>query len=123
MKKLLVSLMMVVICLPLSAHHSTAVNFTREIIEIQGEIEQIRFQNPHTSFVIKTAEANETGLYWLVESDARSTYERKGLDLGAVDAGAAVTITGRKGLRPNTMYLREIRFEDGRVFTSSGLEE
>lgn len=109
--------------LSLSAHHSTATNFTREIIRISGTIEQIRFLNPHTSFVILTDEANETGPYWLVESDARSTYQRKGLNLDEIAQGARAEISGRRGIRPNTLYLREIRFEDGRVFTSDGLEE
>ena len=73
--------------------------------------------------MVLTDEANETGPYWLVESDARSTFQRKGLNLDEIEQGTGVEISGRRGLRPNTMYLREIRFEDGRVFTSDGLEE
>ena len=120
---LLLALCGLLACQQLWAHHSTAANFTREIIEISGRIEQIRFLNPHSSFVVLTDEANETGPYWLVESDARSTYQRKGLNLDEIEQGIRVEISGRRGLRPNTMYLREIRFEDGRVFTSDGLEE
>ena len=102
------------------AHHSTATNFTQEIIEVSGVVEQIRFQNPHTSIVVKVAVAAGEAPFWLVESDARSTYVRRGVDLDAIAMGSKVTVTGRKGVRPNTMFLREVVFEDGTRFTSSG---
>ncbi len=102
------------------AHHSTTANFTQEIIEIAGTIEQVRFQNPHTSFVVKVVAADGAAPYWLVESDARSTFERKGVDLEGVTIGSKVTVSGRKGVRPNTMFLRELLLEDGTRFTSSG---
>jgi hypothetical protein len=118
MRTLLATL--VLAALPVQAHHSTATNFTQEIIEISGTIEQIRFQNPHTSFVVKTEAAPGQAPYWLVESDARSTFQRKGVDLGAVAAGSQVKVSGRKGVRPNTLFLRDMALEDGTVFTSSG---
>ena len=105
------------------AHHSTAANFTREIIEIAGSISQVRFLNPHTSILILTETDSGDSLYWLVESYARSTYERKGVDLESIEVGTEVTVSGRKGLRPNTLYLREITFADGTRFTSDGTEE
>ena len=42
-----------------NAHHSTAANFTQEIISVEGVIEQVRFQNPHSSVLIKNMD--ETG--------------------------------------------------------------
>lgn len=105
---------------PVLAHHSTVANFTQEIIEINGVVEQIRFQNPHTSILVKVEAADGEAPFWLVESDARSTYVRRGVDLDAIKKGSKVTVTGRKGVRPNTMFLREVLFEDGTRFTSSG---
>jgi DNA/RNA endonuclease YhcR with UshA esterase domain len=102
------------------AHHSTATNFTQEIIEINGVVEQIRFQNPHTSILVKVEAGAGEAPFWLVESDARSTYVRRGVDLDVIAKGSKVTVTGRKGVRPNTMFLREVLFEDGTRFTSNG---
>jgi len=102
------------------AHHSTATNFTQEIIEVAGTIEQIRFQNPHTSIVVKIDAAEGEAPFWLIESDARSTFERKGVNLDAVAIGSKVKVTGRKGVRPNTMFLRELMLEDGTRFSSNG---
>jgi|LauGreDrversion4_2_1035121.scaffolds.fasta_scaffold1377684_1 hypothetical protein len=119
MKKLL-GMVILLACGQALAHHSTVANFTQEILEISGVVEQIRFQNPHTSLLVKVAAAEGEAPFWLVESDARSTYTRRGVNLDAIAKGSRVTVTGRKGVRPNTMFLREVVFEDGTRFTSSG---
>ena len=47
-----------IICLPIlaDAHHSTAANFTQEIISIKGVIESVRSVNPHSSILIKNTD-------------------------------------------------------------------
>jgi 2-keto-4-pentenoate hydratase len=99
------------------AHHATVTNFTREVISVDGVIEQVRYQNPHASILIKNTASDGKETYWLVETAARTTLERKGITLDVLTAGSQVTASGLKGRRANTMYLKEIRFDDGRVFT------
>ena len=97
-------------------HHSTNANFTQEIISVEGVIEQVRFQNPHASVLIKNIDSSGAETFWLLESGARSTLERKGISFDVLEIGTAVTATGRKGRRQYTMYLQELRFEDGSTF-------
>jgi 2-keto-4-pentenoate hydratase len=99
------------------AHHSTVANFTREVISVDGVIEQVRYQNPHASILIKHTDASGKDVYWLVETAARTTLQRKGITLDVLAVGSKVTATGLKGRRQYTMYLQSIEFEDGRVFT------
>lgn len=114
-----VLLFAVLICLPVAvtAHHSTNANFTQEIITVEGVIEQVRYQNPHASVVIKNTDENGEETFWLIESGARTSLERAGVSLDILKIGAKIKATGRKGRREFTMYLREITFEDGTVFT------
>ena len=63
------------------AHHSTNANFTQEIISVEGLIERVRYQNPHTSILIKTDQVNDDGAYWLVESGAKTTLDRAGVSM------------------------------------------
>ena len=98
------------------AHHSTVANFTRDVIAVDGVIEKVRFQNPHASILIRNTDDSGKDIYWLVETGAKTTLERKGITLDVLTVGSKVTATGLKGRRANTMYLQEIRFEDGRVF-------
>jgi hypothetical protein len=99
------------------AHHSTATNFTQEIISVEGVIEQVRYQNPHASVLIKNTDETGQETYWLIETGARTTLERQGVTLERLKIGTKISATGRKGRREYTMYLQEITFEDGSIFT------
>ena len=117
-------LTIVALCLsaiPANAHHATVTNFTQELITVEGVIEQLRYQNPHSSILIKhtSEEGNET--YWLIETGARTTLERKGVNLDRLSIGMNIQATGRKGRRQYTMFLHEIVFEDGSKFNAEGI--
>jgi len=99
-----------------SAHHSTAANFTQEIISVEGTIERVRFQNPHSSVLIKNTDDQGEETFWLIESVGRTTLERQGVSFDLLEVGSMVKASGRKGRREFTMYLRDIEFEDGAVF-------
>lgn len=98
------------------SHHSTNANFTQEIISVDGVIQQVRFQNPHASVLIKNTDSAGAEPFWLLESGARSTLERNGISFDILEIGTQVTATGRKGRRQYTMYLQELTFEDGSKF-------
>ena len=98
------------------SHHSTNANFTQEIISVDGVIQQVSFQNPHASVLIKNTDSAGVETFWLLESGARSTLERKGISFDILEIGTPVTATGRKGRRQYTMYLQELIFEDGSKF-------
>lgn len=97
-------------------HHSTNANFTQEIISVSGVIERVRYQNPHSSVLIKQTDDAGMERFWLLESGARTTLERQGVFFDQLEIGTAITATGRKGRRDYTMYLQKITFEDGTTF-------
>ncbi len=116
MKKILLIAVLLSAPFLLSAHHSTAANFTQEIISVEGTIERVRFQNPHSSVLIKNTDDQGEETFWLIESVGRTTLERQGVSFDLLEVGSMVKATGRKGRREFTMYLRDIEFEDGAVF-------
>ena len=105
------------------AHHATVTNFTRELVTVDGIIEQIRYQNPHSSILIKHMSEEDKKTYWLIETGAKTTLRRKGVNLESLVIGEKITATGLKGRRQYTMFLQEIVFEDGSVFTTKGLTQ
>ena len=104
----------------LHAHHSTSLNFSDEIISIEGQIKSVRWVNPHCSFVLEVM--NEAGVAeeWLVELLARIALERQRFDFEAVEVGATVTVTGRVGYRPNSLYFEKAELQDGRQLLDPG---
>ena len=103
-----------------NAHHSTVANFTQEIITVDGVIEQVRYKNPHASVLIKNTGDNGKEIFWLIEMGAKTTLERQGVTLDRLAVGSEITASGQKGRRKYTMYLQEIVFEDGSVFSPEG---
>lgn len=116
MKKILLIAVLLSAPFLVSAHHSTAANFTQEIISVEGTIERVRFQNPHSSVLIKNTDDQGEETFWLIESVGRTTLERQGVSFDLLEVGSMVKASGRKGRREFTMYLRDIEFEDGAVF-------
>ena len=116
MKKILLIAVLLSAPFLLSAHHSTAANFTQEIISVDGTIERVRFQNPHSSVLIKNTDDQGEETFWLIESVGRTTLERQGVSFDILEVGSVVKASGRKGRREFTMYLRDIEFEDVAVF-------
>ena len=100
---------------------SNLLNFTREIISVEGVIEQIRYQNPHSSILIKSTSDDGDEKYWLIETGAKTTLQRKGVNLDRLVVGESILATGLKGRRAYTMFLHEVVFEDGTVFTAEGV--
>ena len=72
------------------AHHSTVANFTREIISVDGVIEQVRYQNPHASVLIRHIDPSGNDVYWLIETAAKTTLQRKGITLDVLAVGVAL---------------------------------
>ncbi len=103
------------------AHHATVTNFTKEIISVEGVIEQIRYQNPHSSILMKHTSEDGDEKYWLIETGAKTTLERKGVNLDRLVIGERIRATGLKGRRQYTMFLHEVVFDDGSVFTAEGV--
>ena len=106
-----------------NAHHATVANFTQELITVEGIIEQVRYQNPHSSIVIKNTAKDGSQKYWLVETGAKTTLQRKGVNLDRLAIGLTIQATGLKGRRDYTMFLHEIIFEDGSKFTTKGVTD
>ena len=104
-------------CAPVAlyAHHSVALNFTQEEIVLDGTITELRWVNPHCTFVL--AVENEAGGTdeWLVEMLARIALERQGFDFDWLEEGMNIQLTGRVGYRERNLRFVEAVRPDGEI--------
>ena len=121
MKLIIALAALALVALAANAHHATVTNFTQEIISVDGVIEQVRYQNPHSSILIKNTSAKGDETYWLIETGAKTTLQRKGVNLDRLQVGEKIQASGRKGRRQYTMFLHEIVFDDGSKFNAEGV--
>lgn len=83
----------------LNAHHASAPFYdsSREI-EVEGEITEVLWQNPHIRFTLRDDEGRE----WDIETTSVSILSRWGLDEGVVEVGSHVRLAGRPGRLSDT---------------------
>lgn len=79
-----------------SAHHSSAPFYDHQrIIEVEGVITEVYWQNPHVRFTLEDDESEE----WNIETTSVSVLSRWGLDGDVVRVGTRVRLAGSAGKR------------------------
>jgi len=87
---------LLVLGLPLAAHHSVAAEFdTHRQIKITGTLRRVEWGNPHTLIFVdvKEASAGKT-TSWALELPSRNVLERMGWSREPFKAGIIVTVDG-----------------------------
>lgn len=108
------SFLAIALLLPLttSAHHSFPEHFnTSRIAEIEGEVTNVQWSNPHVSFTMRTAE----GETWIIQSNSIRGLERREISQDVIRVGNRFKLAGfpaRNG--SHEMYTSNILLADGR---------
>ena len=97
------------------AHHSTALNFSEEVVTFEGTVKSTKWINPHGSFVLEVIKEDGTTEEWLVEMLALIALQRQGFDFDAIQEGEQIQLSGRLGYRESTLRFGEAILPDGRV--------
>ena len=85
----LVALLVALMPITLAAHHSFIDYNTEEVIEIGGELVDVRWVNPHPSFSIDVQ-----GDIWTLDAGGRYALERSGIDASSFSLGTQVRVAG-----------------------------
>jgi hypothetical protein len=106
------------VLLPLAAgaHHATAAAFDQsQVVEITGEITEVRWQNPHIRFKLQADAATGDGALWEIETNSVSIVSRFGLSADLIEPGTQVRVAGNPGRgADNQLWLRNALLSDGR---------
>lgn len=94
------------------SHHSFPETYnTSRVVEIFGEVVDLRWANPHVEFAVVSAQ----GERWEVQSNGIGGLEQRGLTLEQLAPGRALRVAGfpaRNGERK--MYSSNVQLTDGR---------
>ena len=104
--------------LPLTAlaHHSTSVAFDTSIVaELEGEVTDVRWRNPHVSFTLKTENANDQETSWNIESHSLSIMRRMDLAEPFIHVGDEIKVAGNPARRADAkgMFVQNILLASG----------
>ena len=93
------------------AHHASAPFYDHSrVIEVEGEITEVLWQNPHILFKMRA----EDGQEWDIETTSVSVLRRWGLDADVVRPGTSVRLAGSAGrLSDTAMWVTNMLLSSG----------
>ncbi len=113
-----VSAFLGVLLLPFAAfgHHSFAATFASDVIvELEGEVTEVRWRNPHVGFTLKTVDSSGAETLWSMESHSLSIMRRMDLGTAFIHVGDRVKVAGNLPRRSDikAMFVQNILLPSG----------
>jgi hypothetical protein len=114
MRILASGLLLLFLSVPASAHHSRA-EFSDEVQEIEGELTQVMWFNPHAGLMVKVTDLSGQQQVWRVETfSAPRTFARFGVTADLFRPGERITVAGRASkYRENYFLGTNVLLQDG----------
>ena len=92
---LLIAMGMLLVVVPVSAHHSFAAEFdAKKPITLEGTIAKMAWVNPHSWLYIEVKEPEGTVVEWAVQTVSATSLYKRGWRTDALPVGTPVTIQG-----------------------------
>ena len=104
-----------------TGHHSFASNFdVHTMNELEGEIVNLRWKNPHVVFTLKTSNAQGEEVLYQIESHSLAIMRRNGVPADALHDGDKVKIAGHPGRHvANSMFVQHVLMPGGKELVLS----
>ena len=101
--------------LELQAHHSFAATFDATTVdELEGEVVDVAWRNPHVLFTLRTTDANGQEAVYDIESHSLSIMRRMDITSDALRVGDTIRVAGHPSLRTdNAMFVINALLPDG----------
>lgn len=121
----LAAVSLLVLCIPLFAHHGNASYDTTKKVTVKGTVTQYIWANPHVLLLVDAKDGSGNAVHWIVENQAPSNVTNYGWSKTTFKPGDEVDleVTPSKNLAANGSAVG--RFEgriviNGRVFKNAG---
>ena len=97
----------------LRAHHSTAEYDSATVVEAQGEVTKVLWQNPHVRLEISTARFDGASQLWYLEGQNPTDLDRANIPRNIIKVGDTVTFAGNPSTRrERRMYVTNVLLQD-----------
>jgi hypothetical protein len=108
---------------PASAHHSVSAWFdtTSALTELEGEVTEMQWQNPHVIFTMRVVDTRGRNVDWAIETLSISGIQRWGITQELFGVGDQLKVAGNPSRRnSNNLFVRNILLPGGREIVLSG---
>jgi hypothetical protein len=117
-----VAVALMVVSLPLSAHHGAAEYDNTKTISLQGTVTALQYLNPHALILFTVKDDKGQTADWTAELQSPNLLSRRGWSRSTLKPGDQVVITGhpvKNGVK--AMTGQKVVFTDGRETPNMGL--
>jgi hypothetical protein len=118
--KLIVSLTLLIATWSLTAplaygHHSGSEYDRSRVVEVEGKLLEVAWQNPHVHFSVQSKDANGKVIAWDIEANSLSILRRTDATPENLKVGDTIKIAGSPSNRaPNRMWASNVMSANGR---------
>ncbi len=119
---IVVAVGLMVVSLPLSAHHGAAEYDNTKTISLQGTVTALQYLNPHALILFTVKDDKGQTADWTAELQSPNLLSRRGWSRSTLKPGDQVVITGhpvKNGVK--AMTGQKVLFTDGRETPNMGL--
>ena len=101
--------------LSLLGHHSVATSFdTTSVVEIEGELTELSWRNPHVRFQLRVEGEGGSTETWTVEMTSLTDLRRAGLQGQLLNVGDTISVAGNPGRsNPTALYGENLLLANG----------
>ncbi len=98
-----------------NAHHAVGGNYdSSTVIEIEGEVTDLLWRNPHVQVSMHVIDDSGTAQDWAMATTALSNMRRWQIDPSFIDVGDTIRVAGNPALRfDHGLYIRNVLTSDG----------
>jgi hypothetical protein len=97
-----------------SSHHSATEYDYGRIVEVEGSLVELKWQNPHVRFKVRATDAQGKPVIWDIEGSSLSVLRRTNATPDNLHAGDRIKVAGEPSKRaPNRMYALHLLQADG----------
>ena len=97
------------------AHHAVAGNYdTRRVIEVEGEVTDILWRNPHVQVSMRVIDQNGSPQDWDLATTSLSNLRRWQIDPSFIEVGDTIRVAGNPAIRTeHGLYISNVLTSDG----------
>ena len=96
-------------------HHSGSEYNREKVVEVEGKLLEVRWQNPHVQFSVRSTDQSGKVITWDIEANSLSILRRTDATPETLKVGDTIRISGFPSARtPNRMWATNVLSADGR---------
>ena len=124
LKSLLGAAALLVLGIPVPAHHGTSAYDTAKLTTVKGTVVEFQFINPHVIISVDAPDEKGKVETWICEANSPNVLSRHGWDRDMIKKGDQITVIGyRPKNGSKTLRLQKVVLSNGQELDPNSLQD